>query len=96
MLTLDFTGKVVLVTGGSAGIGLAIGRLFRDAGATVTVTGTQPRDRYDADFAGLHFAQSCPSSDAKNEVVVYLVKLIPTALVLQVFKALQQTCARWN
>ena len=37
----DFTGQTVLVTGGSSGIGLAIAQGFRDAGAAVTITGTQ-------------------------------------------------------
>ena len=37
----DFSGKVVLVTGGSNGIGLAIARGFHDAGAQVSITGTK-------------------------------------------------------
>ena len=64
MLKLDFSGKSVLVTGGSAGIGLAIGRLFRDAGADVTVTGTQPQTKYPADFTGLTFRQLDVADDA--------------------------------
>ena len=35
----DFTGSVVLVTGGGTGIGLAITRAFLAAGATVAITG---------------------------------------------------------
>jgi len=64
MLKLDFQGKTVLVTGGSAGIGHAIGRLFRDAGAEATVTGTQPQAKYPADFTGMRFRQLDVADDA--------------------------------
>lgn len=37
-----FEGKVVLITGGSSGIGLASARLFRAEGAQVIVTGQDP------------------------------------------------------
>ena len=35
----DYHGRVVLVTGGTAGIGLAIASAYRDAGAEVFITG---------------------------------------------------------
>lgn len=38
MSTIDLTGKVALVTGASRGLGLAIARGLRDAGATVVVS----------------------------------------------------------
>jgi NAD(P)-dependent dehydrogenase (short-subunit alcohol dehydrogenase family) len=38
MITFNFTGKKVLITGGSRGIGRACARLFAQAGATVIIT----------------------------------------------------------
>jgi meso-butanediol dehydrogenase/(S,S)-butanediol dehydrogenase/diacetyl reductase len=38
----DFTGSVVLVTGGGTGIGLSVTRAFLRAGATVVVSGRRP------------------------------------------------------
>lgn len=57
MVRFDFTGKTVLVTGASAGIGNAIACAFRDAGATVHATGTRDRASYDTDLAGMIFHQ---------------------------------------
>ena len=50
--TFDFSGSVVLVTGGGSGIGLAITRAFLDAGATVAVTGRR-QERLDQALAGV-------------------------------------------
>ena len=41
MIKFDFSGKTVLVTGGTQGIGFSVARGFHDAGATVHVTGTR-------------------------------------------------------
>lgn len=59
---LDFTGKRVLVIGGSSGIGNGIAHGFRARGASVTVTGTRPDfgdylEAEDSDFTGLDYRQ---------------------------------------
>ncbi|MEI6251531.1 MAG: SDR family oxidoreductase [Mycobacteriaceae bacterium] len=54
----DFTGSTALVTGATSGIGHAVALLLRDAGATVTITGTKPSaDDYDADLTGMSYRQ---------------------------------------
>lgn len=55
--SLDFSGRTVLVTGGSGGIGNGIARAFRDAGADVTITGTRAQSEYQADLSGMAFRQ---------------------------------------
>lgn len=45
----DFTGKKVLVVGGSSGIGNGVAHAFRERGAQVCVWGTRPKA---ADYAG--------------------------------------------
>jgi 3-oxoacyl-[acyl-carrier protein] reductase len=59
---LDFTGKTVLVVGGSSGIGNGIAQAFRAAGATVHVWGTRAdaaayAGEAGSDLTGLHYAQ---------------------------------------
>ena len=56
---LDYTGKEVLVIGGSGGIGLGIARSFSDAGAQVRVTGTRdaPSAYPESDLSGLAYSQ---------------------------------------
>ena len=62
MNDLDYTGKTVLVVGGSSGIGNGIAQAFRARGAEVHVWGTRASaDDYDAsegsDLGGLHYTQ---------------------------------------
>lgn len=57
---LDFSGKRVLVIGGSSGIGNGIAQGFRAVGAELIVTGTRPDEgdyleAEDSDFRGLHY-----------------------------------------
>lgn len=56
---IDFTGRRVLVAGGSSGIGLGTARRFRTAGADVHVTGTRAdvADYPDGDLDGLSYQQ---------------------------------------
>lgn len=65
MIPIDFTGQTVLVTGGSAGIGLGIARKFEAAGASVVITGTRESSHYGDDIAGLEFHTLDDSDDAK-------------------------------
>ena len=52
--SFDYSGRTVLVTGGTAGIGLAIARAYREAGASVFVTGRKPRQAdYGEEINGL-------------------------------------------
>jgi 3-oxoacyl-[acyl-carrier protein] reductase len=60
MNELDFSGKTVLVVGGSSGIGNGIAQAFRGKGADVHVWGTRAsatdyRDVAGSDLAGLHY-----------------------------------------
>ncbi|MDE1164352.1 MAG: SDR family oxidoreductase [Pseudomonas sp.] len=59
---LDFSGKTVLVVGGSSGIGNGIAQNFRQRGAQVHVWGTRTcaaayRNSAGSDLEGLHYAQ---------------------------------------
>ena len=55
-MKLDFTGKVVLITGGTSGIGLAAARMFLAAGASVAVMG-RTFEKGQAAVQKLHVAQ---------------------------------------
>jgi 3-oxoacyl-[acyl-carrier protein] reductase len=62
MYDVDFTGRTVLIVGGSSGIGNGIARAFIARGATVHVWGTRARaEDYEgeagSDLSGVHYAQ---------------------------------------
>lgn len=67
---LDYSGKIVLVVGGTTGIGNGIAVAFRDRGAQVHVWGTRPDaasyDREDGDLSGMIYTQM----DATDEAAV--------------------------
>ncbi|MDB5886922.1 MAG: short chain dehydrogenase family protein [Polaromonas sp.] len=72
MNELDFSGKTVLVVGGSSGIGNGIARAFKVRGATVHVWGTRASaadyaDSPDSHLEGLHYAQRDVSDAASIE-----------------------------
>ncbi|EPA96183.1 MULTISPECIES: SDR family NAD(P)-dependent oxidoreductase [Pseudomonas] len=73
MYELDFSGKTVLVIGGSSGIGNGIAQNFRQRGAEVHVWGTRAsaaayRDSPDSNLEGLHYAQFDVADAALIEV----------------------------
>jgi len=83
-VSFDFSGKIVLVTGGSQGIGLATAHGFRDAGATVHVTGTRTSiDEYGGDFSGITYhrclVQNAADRDAVSEQLPDLDVLVNNA-----------------
>ncbi len=54
----DYSGKVILISGGSSGIGLAIARAFKRSGGDVWITGTRAdAGDYADDLSGLTFRQ---------------------------------------
>ncbi len=62
-VSFDYGGARVLVTGGSNGIGLAIARAYREAGAEVIITGRRADALdYEHDLAGLAYRQLDVSS----------------------------------
>jgi len=84
---LDFSGKTVLVTGASDGIGYGIAKAFHQAGADVIVTGTKEPGAYDNDFSDFRFIQlnvadpsSVESLSKAIDVLDVLVNSVGTVL----------------
>ncbi len=80
MKTLDFSGRTVLVVGGSSGIGNGIAQAFRTQGATVTVWGTRKSAQEYADsegsnLTGLAYEQVDVSDEAAIEAAANFAKL---------------------
>jgi len=69
MIPVDFSGQTVVVTGGSAGIGLGIARMFETAGAQVVITGTHDPAHYGDAISGLEYHRLDDSCD--GDVVAF-------------------------
>lgn len=74
MNELDFSGKTVLVVGGSSGIGNGIAHGFRRKGAEVHVYGTRAsaadyKGEEGSDLTGLHYAKLDVSNAAEIEAI---------------------------
>lgn len=83
-IAFDYSGASVLVTGGTSGIGAAIARAYRAAGAEVTITGTRKSaSEYEGGLEGfqyLHLDIENPDSiDAATAAVGALDILINNA-----------------
>jgi uncharacterized oxidoreductase len=59
-IPMKVTGRTILITGGSAGIGLAFARKFLELGNQVIVTGRRPSalEQLRANYPKLHVIQS--------------------------------------
>ncbi|MEZ5932053.1 MAG: SDR family oxidoreductase [Alphaproteobacteria bacterium] len=69
--TFDYSGRTILVSGGSSGIGLAIAKAFQTAGGEVWITGTRAGpDDYPDDLDGLTFRQLDMEDGAGIEALV--------------------------
>ena len=73
----DLTGKTVLITGASGGIGGAIARAMHGAGAVVTLSGTRlaPLEELAAELGARAHVQTCDLSDAAS------VEALPKAAI---------------
>jgi NAD(P)-dependent dehydrogenase (short-subunit alcohol dehydrogenase family) len=66
----DYRGANVLVTGGTSGIGAGIAAAYRDAGASVIITGTRGSAKeYDVDLSGYRYLQLEVTNNAGVESV---------------------------
>lgn len=80
---MDYTGKVVLVTGGANGIGEAISRAYVQAGATVVIA--------DIDEAKGRLMEQEGKTDYAGQIIFYALDLKDAASVRELFRFLAAT-----
>lgn len=70
-VSFDFSGRQVLVTGGTSGIGHGVASAFLEAGAEVTITGRRgSASEYDRDFSGYTYRQAEMTDPASLDAVI--------------------------
>src|SRR5277367_2759942 len=80
-MDLQLTGKTAIVTGGTAGIGLAIVKVLAAEGVTVTVPG-RTKEKLDKALAGLAGVQAIAADVATAEGAASLLQQIPDTDIL--------------
>lgn len=85
---LDFSGRTVLVVGGSSGIGNGVAQAFRAHGATTYVWGTRAaaedyRSEEGSDLTGLHYEQMDASDFARLEAYTPPFERLDTLVTAQ-------------
>lgn len=110
MLNFDFSGKNVLITGGSRGIGRACAQLFADAGANVIITYKAAKSEAEEVVKQLHdhghhaairldVAQSQMIEQVFKEIVQEYIKIdvvINNAGIFTEHKILETDFAQWQ
>jgi 3-oxoacyl-[acyl-carrier protein] reductase len=85
-MTFDFSGRAVLVVGGSSGIGRGIAIAFRDAGAAVQVWGTKPAlaDYEEPEaLAGVAYARVDVADDARVREAAAAIPALDVLILCQ-------------
>lgn len=76
-VNIDLTGKIVLITGGTRGIGKAIANRYLDAGATLILTGTKVEevDKLNAENTGTKISYLQVDFTDETSVALFLEKI---------------------
>ena len=71
---MDCKDKVVVVTGGASGIGLAMSRRFVEEGASVVILDIDPEGQAAADLVGASFQNVDVGSEDQSEAAIERVE----------------------